>query len=388
MSLTITTGDEKCSIELFLPEAPAANPYTTLIAEKPEIKYGADDIDNESIFFPGTLKIQLYSNYPNMLDYLHDPNCSISLYENDSLLFTGYIDIEDIELALSDSTYSLTFIDQSRPLKHLPASELTSLSGNSSPVLITTIMQTILNEISVTLQNSVPDSYINASSSETGPIGLSRMAVAPEILFTGINVTALDILKSIVVSLGLVGYFMADKFIVKPRFAPVTPISFDDSTLDDGAEISPVAGYDYVEFLCKESDTGETWGHYVVSDTRIDPTEDGLNPLEQWMYFPGGTVPGVIEYNPVHAKDSLYDIYYETEAGSYTVNGSDEGALVELLGDLTANRVVLTRRKMRAKSRLMVDLFDIFSYRGRDYIVTEAKRGITDEITQFNAISI
>lgn len=388
MSLTITTGDDKCSIELLLPSASGPNPYTTLISDKPEIKYGADDIDNESIFFPGSLKIQLYSNYPNLLDYLHDPDCSISLYENDTLLFTGYIDIEDIELSLIDSTYSLTFIDQSRPLKNLPASGLTSLSSNASPVLITTIIQTILNEISVTLQNSVPDSYINAHSSDTGSVGISRMAVPPEVLFTGINTTALDILKSIVVSLGLVGYFMADKFIIKPRFATVTPLSFDNGSLDDGAEISPVAGYDYVEFLCKESDTGETWGHYIVSDTRIDPTKDGVNPLEQWMYFPGGEVPGAIEYNPIYAKDALFDIYYASDSGGFTVNGSDEAALVEHLGDLTANRVVLTRRKMRAKSRLKVDLFDVFSYQGRNYIVTEAKRGVTDVITQFNAISI
>ena len=385
MSYTLTAGDAKCSIEIFLPEASEA-PHTTLIADRPEISYGADDIDNESVFFPGSCKIQLYSNFAGLFDYLYHRDCRISVYENDEYVFTGYIDMEDIELSLSDGILSLTFVDNSRALKIIPVSELTELEGHGN-MLFQDIIQLILDRVDVDLQWDVPGSYIEAESEYTTVGGLERMGIPPFLMLTGSAGTALEVLNHLLISLGLIGYFTADKFVVKPRFTTVSAIPLTPDNLGDDAEISPVSDSDQIKFWVKESDLEGTWAPYIVSDTRLDPSQEAKNLLEYWIYFPGGW-PSAYNYNPIVLKDTDYEIFYQTTESSFSVNGSARSDLVQLFGGLIADRCAVVRRKLKGSTRIRLGLFDILSHQGKNYVVTEIDRLIGEDMTDFHAISI
>lgn len=213
------------------------------------------------------------------------------------------------------------------------------------------------------------------------------MGIPPFLLLTGSAGTALEVLNHLLISLGLMGYFTADKFVVKPRFTTVSAIPLTPAILGDDAEISPIADSDYIKFWVKESDLEGTWGPYVVSDTRLDPAKDPENPLEYWIYFPGG-FPSAYNYNPIVLKHPEFSTFYETIERSYSINGSDRSDLVQLYGDLIASRCAVVRRKMKGSTHVPLSLFDIVSFAGKNYVVTEIDRLIGEDVTDFHAISI
>jgi hypothetical protein len=286
---------------------------------RPQLSYGADNIDNESIFFPSNVKIEFFCLY-NLLPLLCNKDITISIFENNTLVFKGYLDVEDINYSPLKNIYSLRFIDQSDKLKRLKYNQSVGYtSQNWTKKLDDLFLEAlgVLDYVQLIFKNEYA---IKGEVTNYYPGGSSYLAPFSQFCTSRLNFydsrydNLWDVIKGILDSFCLLGYFSAGKFIVTPRFADnvnyiVTEPEYDLSN----TEYEMISKYDAVSIKWREY-----FGNGTYGDAGMDfyyGVDDGTKKNNFTYNFAIPELPNP-NYNPDYATtgwgdpyDTLYEVY-------------------------------------------------------------------------------
>lgn len=363
---------------------------------KPEISYNTDNVDNESIFFPSTLKIEFHSDIENLYDYLNDENISIDLYDIFNKIFQGKIDIEETDCDKIFNTYALKFTDRSKELKNKKYDEFSYFVGNENPVLLSVIIQNLTTSVGSIPIYSFPINYMDMRTlySYNGEpfrgvfsqLGISKA----KYFFDGTYETAFDILKSLLLSLGLIGYFYGDDFIIKSRFSPWIK-TLEPSDVGN-VEISFTEKYDKFTADVRVGETTRDQRYYIFQDNFWKPP---LKPIEQKFELCGGeTFSGGPSFNNVMVLVPYYvtggsDEWVYGIGNSFRINGGSEKATWRAVADLTADRICKKRQKLKLNCyNYNIEPFDVVFYDNKYYIVSELNREVLSLKSEIKCLSI
>lgn len=367
---------------------------TCKLINYPEIQYNLDDFDNESISFPSSLKIELHYNQ-NILQYL-DKNVNIAFYDNNELIFHGYLDINSIYFDPNLYIYKLTFLDIFISLKYLKYNQIPydnylyedKILFND---IITAIIKTVNLNAIVDLQ--IQPYYIKAKTfynylGNAYEVGFARMLTFPNYYFCSEYENAAVIINSFLTSLGLLGYFKGNKLIIKERF----PNSFRTIQNYRVNDITIISRYDYYKANVRTSSGRQNY----IYDFRMNPSIEPLKPIENKYELCGGTEPegslmwtnyyGLIPpyvsglgYETVDniQHNSFYNNYYPFYAAPWYINSY-----------LTANRLCCDRLKIKATIFEPIEIFDAISINYRNYLVTNIKKKASQNKYEITAISV
>ncbi|GAB4130511.1 MAG: hypothetical protein Fur0015_04400 [Ignavibacteriales bacterium] len=353
--------------------------------KKIDLSFGADNIDNESIFFPSSLKLEFWTNHPSMLLALYDSNVKITVYENDQVVFIGYIDIEDINFDRQDNTYRLTFIDKSEKLKKIDYSYLGQFIGNQNVDYVTTLIDAIASVVDSTVNYYGIDNLQGKTAFYDGVdyyvCSYLKFGTSPEYFFQGLYATLWDVLKAILDSFGLIGYFSGGTFNVYPRFFS-SPILVDNNLLRN-QEITVIANYDYI--IAQIRIDNLSGAVEKIYDHRVLVNKDPVKPVTYKFEVAGGDHP---TYNNQISFTNLYGYVDEYIAGlgnghwslinnGVRVNGGSFYPCWEAVARAIRDIITLPRLKVRAELYgLDIKLFDTIQIAGKNYKVINTKRSL------------
>lgn len=365
------------------------NPFDDYIIKslkRPVISYGAEDIDNESIFFTSNVRVEFRCNNASLFPVLYDPSVSITVFENNSFVFTGNIDVEDINYTRINKTFKLTFTDASKTLKTKPYTLLPSYIGNNTITFVQDIISVILNTIDYTLEVRGADSLkLKTNATFLGVpfyANFTQFGTYPSYFFDGTYKTLWDALKGILDSFGLLGYFAGNKFILQPRFYSDI-IILTDADISEKTEQSIIGGYDYVECSIRVGTVGQRVIYNY--DHRINTTEDPKKKITYYFEVPGGSHP---IYNSQTSFNNLYGYVPEYVAGignaywsnlpdSISINGGSEYACWKAVSLTIDNIIKNNRLKIKTDIfKIPISLFDTIQIDGRNYKIITTKREI------------
>ncbi len=375
--------------------------------KRPSISYGADNIDNESIFFPSNLKIEFHTN-TNLLPYLSNQNITINLYEDEELIFKGVIDPEDVNYSIKQNIYKLTFIDSKEALRKLNydegASYLYSLPGTART--IESLINGALYPVGCTVDIRNASLIQGTLWSDPGGdfVDIMDFTTSDTNFYNGEFYKSLwDCIKGLMDSLCMIGYFQSNKLIVTPRFVTALTKNIPIQKVAK-QELMLVAPYDYVEYSLYAMEGvpyGEGWRAFAF-DYRLIPDKDPIKKITYKFGFPEIPNPN---YNPDYPDgggepfQTIYDLYAAsgtpvgTHIGRYLyVNG------VRLSDDYTYNLThpiqdVICSPRKKIKVKILndtVNIFDNVTF-GTDttvYRITAVKRDIGANSMEVTGIEI
>lgn len=348
-----------------------------------DLSFGADNIDNESIFFPSSLKLEFWTNHPSILLALYDSNVKITVYEDDQVVFIGYIDIEDINFDQQDNTYRLTFVDKSEKLKKIDYNYLSQFVGNPYVEYITTLINEIVSVVGSTVNYYGIDNLQGKTAFYDGVdyyvCSYLKFGTFPEYFFGGIYKTLWDVLKAILDSFGLIGYFSGGSFNVYPRFFS-DPILADNYLLNK-REITIIGNYDYIVASIRVDNL--SGAVEKIYDHRILVNKDPVKPVTYKFEVAGGNHP---IYNNQISFTNLYGYVDEYIAGlgnghwslinnGVQVNGGGFYPCWEAIARAINEIISLPRLKISTEIySLDIKLFDTVQIGGKNYKVINTKR--------------
>ena len=374
-------------VQIVIPEMPP-NPFSDDVivsTKRVSISYGADNIDNESIFFPSNVKVEFHTT-ENILDYLYDPNVNIYVYQSGDLIFFGYLDVEDINYSIAKNIYKLTFIDKSKALKSIPYDTIEWGGLYNQIVYIEEILSRITNEIDYDIEllgantiKAVTDTYEGANLYEAP---FQYFGTYPSYFFDGTYETLWDVLVAILSSFGLVGYFYADKFRVQPRFyGESTTIGLDEQT--PNTEVKFIGGYDFIECDIRTGSVGTRVTYNY--DYRDDPSKDPLKKITYKYEVPGGEHPpagSLVSFTNLYAYVPEYiaglgNGHWCTIVNGVKINGATAQSCWRAVSSNVAMKVKLKRKKIRVTIfNTNFYLFDNITVLGIRYKIINLKNDI------------
>ncbi len=398
MSYTITSDNNGYYFSIYLPTgiAPSSTPVVKFL-ERPALSYGTANIDNESLFFPGAVKVKFYSDYDNLFDYLYNSDTTLFLYENNTLIFKGKIDAEEIGYIPSQNIYELTFVDLSQQLKTKSYDVISEYVGYYTKTNILDIIRRILLEISVTLGTIKGAECLTVESSYNSGNGyverdFSAMGTDPAYFFDGTYKTLWDVLEAILSSFGFLGFFIGDKFELRFRFDNSSSIVTAEKLKHD-YEIGWVGAYDYLTASIR---SGGTSRENKIIDHRAVTSKPPIKDIVYNYEVPAGSLPGGNNFNnlyvylPAYIVGIGYEGFYGTRDNTVDINGSGiKKSLWQQLLDKVDARISVKRRRLKAHIfDDTIALFDVLQVDGHNYVITEISRELGKKITKVTGISI
>lgn len=365
--------------------------------KRPQLSYGADNIDNESIFFPSNIKIEFYCLF-NLLPFLCHKDITIKIFENNIVLFSGYLDIEDINYSPLKNIYSLRFIDQIDKLKRLAYNQSVGYTPTNNNT--TQINDLLLEALGVLdyVQLIIKNEYIMSGEVKNYyPDGSSYIAPISQFFAHRLNFydgrydTIWAVIKGILDSFCLLGYFMAGKFVVTSRFADTSDYIIAETEYDlSKTEYEMISKYDAVSI---------NWRKYY-NDTEYIPSgwdftsgfNDGTEKKKTTYNFAVPELPNP-NYNPDYEitgwgdpYDTLFAVYAIAPNGTlnyvgHTIminNPSEESGYNMVCGINLQNKLTRFRKKIKTTVFKEVSLFDNICL-GNDptvYKITSIKKEI------------
>ena len=343
--------------------------------KRPQLSYGADNIDNESIFFPSNVKIDFFCLF-NLLPYLCHKDITVNIFENDLLIFKGYLDVEDINYSPLKNIYSLRFIDQSDKLKRLNYDQSVGYTSNNWTKKIDDLLLEALGVLDYVQLIFKNEFTIKGEVKNYYPDGTSYFAPISQFCTSRLNFfdsrygTLWEVIKGILDSFCLLGYFFADKFIVTPRFADTVNYIISNSEYDlSKTEYEMISKYDAVSIK---------WREYFNNGTYLEQGMDFNNSVndgtEKKKYTYNFAIPELPNpnYNPDYETtgwgdpyDTLFEIYATTpNNGLYYIghniiigNNQPERHMVTC-GINLQNKLGRFRKKVKTTVFREVSLFD------------------------------
>jgi len=380
--------ESKTYFEITIPDE-TTNESIVDILGKMQLSIGADNYDNESVFYPSNIKIEFHTK-TNLIHKLFNSEISINVFEDNNLVFVGYLDIEDINFEPHKNIYKLAFYDNSK-LKEMEYAEGSSFLYTNSIRTIPVLINGILSSIGRTVETKYPtiitgitedilqdnSNYI-ATWDRFGTFSLN--------FFDGKYQTLWDCLKAILDSLGLISYFSANKLYVTPGFFFHEIINIESSDYDiSKTEISLVGGYDYVEILYRNDYYPDGIG--IVFDHRKVPQKDPLKKITYNLGFPEVQDPS--SNNP---GDTVFDLYalgfdnltwHDFLPNAISINGELPEEYYLAVGKAIDQLIGKTRRKIKTTIfKTDLALFDNIQIDGVKYKIINIKKDLgTPKIT-------
>ncbi len=340
--------------QIVIPEM-SPNPFSDDIltsTKRISISYGADNIDNESIFFPSNVKVEFHTK-ENILEYLYDPNISIAVYQNGNLRFIGLLDVEDINYSISKNIYKLTFIDKSKALKTIAFDTIEWGGTYNNVVYIEEMLNRIVGEIGYGIELSGTNSVKAVDDVYDYEAPFQNFGTYPSYFFDGSYETLWDVLVAILSSFGLVGYFYADKFRVQPRFYGESSV-VDLELHTTSTEIQYIGGYDYIECDIR---TGTGTRATFSYDYRDDPTKEPKKKITYKYEVPGGEHPQVgslVSFTNLYVFVPAYvaglgNEGFQVSTNGVKINGSSAAqSCWRAVSNSIATKIRMKRKKIRA----------------------------------------
>ncbi len=374
-----------------------SNPFAFDLVSRRRISitWGADNIDNESAFFPSNAKVEFFT-LDNLLPYLYDKTVSINVYENSLLKFSGLIDIEDINFTFSQNIYKLTFVDRASQLKLLNYSDVEWGGQYDEIVYVEEMLSAILSQIGYTIElvgtNSIQavTDYTFGESLYIAPF--HYFGTHPEYFFDGTYPTLWDILVNILSSFGLIGFFYGTKFIIQPRFFGDTT-TITPAKLAQYPEVTFVSEYDYIEYSIRTGSVGIRVTNII--DNRIDPTKDPLKRITYNFEVPGGEHPpagSIVSFTNLYAYVPEYvaglgNGYWSTIINGVKINGSSPLSCWRAVANNVTSVISNVRRKLKANIfDTSFKLFDNVTVFGVRYKIISLKQDIGAEKTSITGL--
>jgi len=377
--------------------------YITRFTEAPEISYNADNFDNESLFFPSSLKLKFWSNVPDLLDYLGDPLVYVLFYEGSDLIFRGKIDIEETLNPFNTKLYSLTFLDKSRELADVHYTQFSALNNNT----IYSLVNMLCVAMGYTGAISNPpgsyaddyldmrfdvDNYFKAKSDfyVVNPPGyyeggFDKMGTYGYYFFEGRYKTAFEIIRSVLHSCGLIGFFVDNKLVILPRFVENSPTVINRYDFD--SELNIIADYDYITADVRTSSPGVY--AQMIYDHRANSAIDPKKSITQKYELCGGLPPSGSYFMNVSIFVAPDNQWYYCRENSFQLNGGTAGAAWRILADAMDSRLSIKRKKLSTKIySTQVILFETIQVGGRDYIVSSISRKLGEQSRKVTALSV
>jgi hypothetical protein len=399
MAIILRSDENYYRFEITIPNNTFYDDFVDVrFLDKPEISYNADYFDNESLFFPSNLKVKFFSDYNNLFNYFNNPQVRVDFYENNQLIFWGYLDIEETIYVPTTNEYTLTFIDYSKEISNKPFLQFGQYVNNNNPVLLTDIITTLISPCTVVLRFNAnyitfESSFYDSFSGNYYKGGFDKFGTFPSYFFDGTYKTAFDIIKNMLFSLGLLGFFEGNKLVIKPRFSFSNPLVCDE-LVDAEIENQIVKSYDYIIADVRTSTPGQR--QQKIYDYRINILEEPKKQITHKFEIVGGTEPdGNLSFNnlfiyvPAYITGLGNDAFYIGRMNTFQLNSGIPGSVWGIIADTTANRLSQTRLKISGNMfHSDTHLFDIINYRNHNYIITSVRRKVGENLVKFTALSI
>ncbi len=397
MSFNLISDNNDYYFEIYLPSGSSAQHHTYFL-ERPSLEYKTGG-DNESIFFPGSLKLKFFSDYPGLFDKLYEDGVILTLYENNQAIFKGEIDIEEISYNPNSQEYEITVIDFSQKFKEMPYDTISEYVGNTNITLITDILSRILSELGISLATPIGMNALTAESEYYEPISgsflvkdFNSFGSYPSYFFDGYYKSLLDVLEGIASSFGFIGVFKGSQFEIRFRFSS-SPTTIGKEKISYDIEMTKISAYDYLVASVRD---GSSIGRLEsVKDLR---TIHNVDPKKQITYnyeIPAGTLPNGNGFNNLYVFLSDYEVglgnggWYNTHMDAVDINSSgNKAALWKKIFDAAADRIGKSRTKITAEIFDKIGLYETITFNSVNYIVTEASREIGKSKTKITALEI
>lgn len=397
MSVFLSSDNNGYYFLLYLPTgSPSENENVLRFTERPSLRYGGDNIESEVLFFPGNVKVEFYSDFPGLFDLLYDDGVILLLYEDGDLVFTGYLDTDEVMYVPDTGEYSLVFIDRSKRLKDIPYTAIGSYIGNNTSTYVTEIIDTILQQAGISLGGIYGSGGLTVESTyylngEYVERDFLAMATFPSYFFGGYYKSLWDILFALIRSFGFIGYFRGNVFKMRFMWDSTPPAVISNAGY--GYEAEWVSRYDVLTASVRTGSGSRE--SYVINHIAVangEPNKEASFDYE----VPAGTLPGgstsfvnLLVYLPAYIVGLGNEGFYYARGDTAEINGGGaKQALWRKIFEGINARIGVKRKRVKAEIFRKVEMAEVISFYGEDYIVTETRRKLGESLTKITAVSL